>query len=250
MRAPHRIVQLTVAAVVLVLGGVAAPAHADGYIENGTDNPVAARPAPTRPTSKHCTVTLADHFLSNGPDGAPRNFQGTVTPPAACPGPWAKVLMDYDVSVGRSAVRPECEHHDRRCGRLRRHHPGAERRRPDQLSGHQGPDPLLGPAAQAPAVRRGHRQLHGRHLHRQLRPERHAHLLPGGQAQPRARRTRQGRGGPAGRPDAGLVHRVRAAVRPAAQPDRRLARGHPQGERVRRAVVQHRPRRDGSQLPG
>ncbi len=99
MRAPHRIVQLTVAAVVLVLGGVAAPAHADGYIENGTDNPVAARPAPTRPATKHCTVTLADHFLSNGPDGAPRSFQGTVTPPAACPGPWAKVLMDYDVSV-------------------------------------------------------------------------------------------------------------------------------------------------------
>ena len=99
MRAPHRIVQLTVAAVVFVLGGVAAPAHADGYIENGTDNPVAARPAPTRPATKHCTVTLADHFLSNGPDGAPRNFQGTVAPPAACPGPWAKVLMDYDVSV-------------------------------------------------------------------------------------------------------------------------------------------------------
>ena len=80
----------------------AAPAGAapsPSFIETQTDNPVTAEPPVARPAGPHCTVTLADHFLSNGPDGAAQDFSGTLTPPSACPGPWAKVVMDYTVSV-------------------------------------------------------------------------------------------------------------------------------------------------------
>jgi Peptide N-acetyl-beta-D-glucosaminyl asparaginase amidase A len=74
-------------------------ASAAPFVEPYTDNPVTAEPPVSRPGGPHCTVTLADHFLSNAADGTPQNFSGTLTPPADCAGPWAKVVMDYTVSV-------------------------------------------------------------------------------------------------------------------------------------------------------
>jgi hypothetical protein len=76
------------------IAGSAAP-----FVEPYTDNPVTAEPPVSRPAGPHCTVTLADHFLSNAPDGSPQNFSGTLAPPSGCPGPWAKVVMDYTISV-------------------------------------------------------------------------------------------------------------------------------------------------------
>lgn len=92
------IVVSSVSALLLGVVVAAAPATA-GPIETGVDNPVTAAPAPTTPATPHCTVTLARHFLSNGPDDAPQNYAGTLRPPAACPGPWAKVLLDQTISV-------------------------------------------------------------------------------------------------------------------------------------------------------
>ncbi len=80
----------------LLLPGVASAAP---VVEGDTDNPVTAAPAVTRPDTAHCSVTLADAFRSNAADGSPRFYEGTLAPPKACPGPWAKVVMDQTVTV-------------------------------------------------------------------------------------------------------------------------------------------------------
>jgi hypothetical protein len=91
-------VLLAVAALVVALV-TPSVASAASFVEPYTDNPVTAEPPVSRPAGPHCTVTLADHFMSNAPDGSPQNFSGTLTPPAGCPGQWAKVVMDYTVTV-------------------------------------------------------------------------------------------------------------------------------------------------------
>ncbi|HZE48664.1 MAG TPA: peptide-N4-asparagine amidase [Jatrophihabitantaceae bacterium] len=91
---------LTLLAALALLAAFATPAlAAPQFIETQTDNPVTAEPPVSRPAGPHCTVTLADHFMSNAPDRTPQTFSGTLAPPSACRGPWAKVVMDYTVSV-------------------------------------------------------------------------------------------------------------------------------------------------------
>jgi hypothetical protein len=90
---------LIVAGAVSLGGAVTAAAATPGYIETHADNPVSAAPDVTRPATKHCTVTLAEDFPSNAPDGSPQSFSGTLAPPAACRGPWAKVVLDYTTMV-------------------------------------------------------------------------------------------------------------------------------------------------------
>src|ERR1700761_9160514 len=65
-------------------------------IETNYQDPVTALPPVSRPPVRHCTVTVMQHDFANS-YGAP--FTGTVAPPAACPGPWAKVVMDWTGSV-------------------------------------------------------------------------------------------------------------------------------------------------------
>ncbi|HWG15113.1 MAG TPA: peptide-N4-asparagine amidase [Streptosporangiaceae bacterium] len=69
---------------------------AASQIETNYQNPVTALPPVSRPPVRHCTVTVMQHDFANS-YGQP--FTGTVTPPAACPGPWTKVVMDWTGSV-------------------------------------------------------------------------------------------------------------------------------------------------------
>ncbi|WP_370942394.1 peptide-N4-asparagine amidase [Amycolatopsis sp. cg5] len=85
-------------AALLAMFVAVTPAFA-GFIEGDTDDPVTPAPAVSRPGTPSCKVTLADQFPSNAPDRSNQLFSGTLTPPAACPGPWAKVVLDQTITV-------------------------------------------------------------------------------------------------------------------------------------------------------
>jgi hypothetical protein len=69
----------------------------------GSSNPATAEPLVTRPPTKPCVVSLLSNAAFENFNGAPL----TYTPPAACPGPWAKVVLtaDFTVTAGRQFDR-------------------------------------------------------------------------------------------------------------------------------------------------
>jgi hypothetical protein len=69
----------------------------------GSSNPVTAEPLVTRPPTKPCVVSLLSNAAFENFNGAPL----TYAPPAACPGPWAKVVLtaDFTVTAGRQFDR-------------------------------------------------------------------------------------------------------------------------------------------------
>ncbi|MGC0313877.1 hypothetical protein QBC98_002353 [Kitasatospora acidiphila] len=81
-------------ATTAVAGAAAQPSA--GRVETNYGNPVTALPPISRPSGKHCTVTAMQHDFANS-YGQP--FTGTLTPPADCPGPWSKVVLDWSGSV-------------------------------------------------------------------------------------------------------------------------------------------------------
>ena len=84
----------------LALGLLPGPAAAAGTgtapVEVNYQDPMTAAPPLRRPDTAHCTVTLMQHDFGFS-FGQP--FVGTLTPPAACPGPWSMVAMDWQGSI-------------------------------------------------------------------------------------------------------------------------------------------------------
>jgi hypothetical protein len=98
----HRLGVLGGAAVLLATtalgaGVGAGTAAADGPVETGYQNPVTALPPVSRPPTPHCAVTVMQNDFGNTISSPP--WTGTVTPPADCPGPWNKVVLDWSGSV-------------------------------------------------------------------------------------------------------------------------------------------------------
>ena len=69
----------------------------------GSRNPITAYPAVARPHTQPCRVALFQNLAFA--DFSPKIFN--FTPPAACPGPWAKVVFsaDFTVTAGRQFDR-------------------------------------------------------------------------------------------------------------------------------------------------
>jgi hypothetical protein len=61
----------------------------------GSPNVATADPFLPRPQTTPCTVQLFSNFTFA--DFSPKPF--TYTPPASCPGPWARVILEADFSV-------------------------------------------------------------------------------------------------------------------------------------------------------
>jgi hypothetical protein len=87
-----------VVGVVVALGGLPAAASASAVppAEFGADwdNPRTAAPAVSRPPTRSCATTIVDHGFADYD-----TYVSAFTPPAACAGPWAKVVLRLDGSV-------------------------------------------------------------------------------------------------------------------------------------------------------
>ena len=99
MRVVPAVVSVLTGLSLLTITPAAGAATSTGFIENPSTTVATAAPDISRPDTRHCTVSVAEHFMSNAPDGSPQNYSGTLTPPAGCPGPWAKVVLDSTTSV-------------------------------------------------------------------------------------------------------------------------------------------------------
>jgi hypothetical protein len=82
---------------VLLLAATFTPlVFASGPYVIGSQNTVTADPNITRPSTTPCVVTLfSDYTFDNNYNLNPFSY----TPPADCPGPWAKVVLEVNISV-------------------------------------------------------------------------------------------------------------------------------------------------------
>lgn len=83
---------IAIALLSAVSSGQAIPAPG---LQIGSANTATADPPVPRPDTTPCVVQLFSNVAFN--DFSPRLF--SFTPPAACPGPWAKVVLEADFSI-------------------------------------------------------------------------------------------------------------------------------------------------------
>jgi hypothetical protein len=82
-------------AALALLAALSAPGMTVTALTVGSSNPATADPTVARPATTPCTVPLFTN--QTFADFSPKPY--TYTPPAACPGPWAKVVLEADFSV-------------------------------------------------------------------------------------------------------------------------------------------------------
>jgi hypothetical protein len=93
-----RFARRSIVATVLAIGAAIAQAQVvvvSGPPQIGSSNPVTAEPPVSRPHTKPCIVKLFDNL--EFADFTPKTYE--YRPPAACPGPWSKVVFTADFTV-------------------------------------------------------------------------------------------------------------------------------------------------------
>jgi hypothetical protein len=85
----------TLVVLLALLSAVAQPAAAQ--LKIGSGNTAFADPPVPRPHTTPCVVTLYQQLKFA--DFSPKSF--TYNPPAACPGPWAKVILEANFSINQ-----------------------------------------------------------------------------------------------------------------------------------------------------
>lgn len=86
---------LVAAGLLLAASALSAQAIPQPGLVIGSGNTATADPTIPRPNTTPCVVPLFSNVAFN--DFSPRLF--SFTPPAACPGPWAKVVLNADISI-------------------------------------------------------------------------------------------------------------------------------------------------------
>jgi hypothetical protein len=82
------------AALVLPGAGMAHAAAPPAEFGTDWDDPRTAAPPVERPPTRSCTVPIVEHAFVNYD-----NYVNAYAPPAACPGPWTKVVLHMDGDV-------------------------------------------------------------------------------------------------------------------------------------------------------
>src|SRR6185437_1532286 len=84
-----------VACLLLAAGALSAQTIPPPGLVIGSGNTATGDPPITRPDTTPCVVTLFSNIAFA--DFSPKLF--SFTPPAGCPGPWAKVVLNADFSI-------------------------------------------------------------------------------------------------------------------------------------------------------
>ena len=87
----------TLLILLVLISAVTTAQFAVAQLTIGSGNTAFADPPVPRPHTTPCMVTLYKQFKFA--DFSPKSF--TYTPPAACPGPWAKVILEANFSINQ-----------------------------------------------------------------------------------------------------------------------------------------------------
>ena len=98
MRLTRRLGRPSFFAVCLIGAVLACSVPASAGNEVNYQDPLTAAPPIARPPTQSCSVTVMQDFAFNSSVGQ-GVFNGTLAPPAACPGPWSKVVLDFTGKV-------------------------------------------------------------------------------------------------------------------------------------------------------
>ena len=98
MQLTRQLGRLAILAACVASAVLLGSAPASGGDEVNYQDPLTAAQPIARPPTASCSVTVMQDFAFNSSVGQ-GVFSGTLTPPAACAGPWSKVVLDFTGKV-------------------------------------------------------------------------------------------------------------------------------------------------------